>query len=285
MNTTANTETGIIKQTIYLDKLDLSLRVGSEGVEGSKEPPSKNIMKAQSRNVDDPNSIKIRESYQTAQIIVKGFTPGAVKNIFSFSGSVNQLSVFSVTENSINLVSKSKLKTGFDGRGGKVEETFLLFNEERCTLTTYFDFAQNAQIFKLNKKTGRIETETQISRSLISRFDDHIEITGFFTKTLEGTGGEEIGTFFQFATNKRLECPCYLFSFKGSRLRPWMALRISEKLLDSHRELFGIKSQKKAQETGEQRDHTNQASPLPGEPDGDFVGDQFLPGVIHEDPL
>ena len=206
--------------TIDLNYLDPALRVSSQAITKSTSKKPKSISNRKGLPKDFDPEVDVAGKYQPALLIVDGFSPGALKNIFTISGK--ELSVFSATEDSISLVSKSQLTVD----PSKPYNNFMLHFESTIRLLYIFRGVKDSIVLWLDKASGRIKREETVNTLLIDRFWSYNLYKTSNIRYLDYTGSQAVAHYAELDGNVKWGRNAYFFRMNRSSLTPWMALGV-----------------------------------------------------------
>ena len=183
------TSTNTLNNTLDTSQLDPKLKLQKDYLIDFNNNPSDLIRKLEGL----PKSLDIKRDvedlYKPAQVIVDGFTPGSVKNILSIDGK--ELKVFSVTEDSIQLFSKSKLS--LPAPPNRREEITLIFNPQTCSLVFYSNLKAPLKLIKLRRGTGDVEKVDDIDTYSLKKFGSLSRFAIFALKGLPSIKSHALG--------------------------------------------------------------------------------------------
>ena len=230
---TVKESTNIDRVAVDLDNLDPDLMVESDVYKWFSGSPSDPIRTLDNLPEGFDHEREVEGLYNPVQMIVDGFTPGAVKNILSMDGK--DLKVFSVTENSIKFLTESQLFFADDA--WRFEDTTLLFNLKSCSLFFFFDDRnQSPKVVKLSRKSGKLESVKNLDFSIIMRFagyclspkiglvDVPIAKNLIFGYVAECEEEAEYEDELEYEEKDEKRINMHLFRLFKGQLRPWMPL-------------------------------------------------------------
>ena len=178
----------------------------------------------------------VEGKYNPAQLIVDGFTPGAVKNILSMDGK--DLKVFSVTENSIEFLSQSKLLLSTKSWEWEFERTTLIFQPQSRSLIIFSNSSESNKVVKLSKDNGELVEEYDLDFSHIKRFLSVSFQPCFRLKSLPRAKNNCVGVLTDISVPGYEDDNAYVFRLDKAGFRPWLALRISGNPVQTYKTRF-----------------------------------------------